>query len=88
MDFFYSLLKVLLSLAIVIVLILIVIPYIQPMLVRFSLKGRSKGQVKVINIQPLLRGAFIVELEVKGIYMVILITERGADVIHRDSANT
>jgi len=88
MDFFYSLLKVLLSLAIVIVLILIVIPYIQPMLVRFSLKGRSKGNVKIINVLPLLRGAFIVELEVKGIYMVILITERGADVIHRDSANT
>ncbi len=88
MDFFYSLLKVLLSLAIVIVLILIVIPYIQPMLVRFSLKGRSKGNVKIINVLPILRGAFIVELEVKGIYMVILITERGADVIHRDSANT
>ncbi|WP_333784093.1 hypothetical protein [Thermocrinis sp.] len=85
MDFFYSLLKVFLSLAIVIVLILIVIPYIQPMLVRFSLKGGSKGNVKIINILPLLRGTFIVELEIKGIYMVILITERGADVIHRDS---
>ncbi|WP_448584296.1 hypothetical protein [Thermocrinis sp.] len=88
MDFFYSLLKVLVSLAIVIVLILIVIPYIHPLLVRFNLKSGSKGQVKIISVLPLLRGAFIVELEIKGIYMVILITERGADVIHRDSTDT
>jgi len=88
MDLLYSFLKVLLSLAIVIVLILIVLPYTHPLLLKLSLKGRSKGQVKIISIQPLLRGAFIVELEIKGIYIVILVTERGADVIHRDSANT
>ncbi|WP_448587604.1 hypothetical protein [Thermocrinis sp.] len=73
--------------AIVIALILIVIPYIHPVLARFSLTGKSKGDVKIINILPLFRGAFIVELEVKGTYMVILVSERGADVIHRDSGD-
>jgi len=85
MDFFYSLLKVLVSLAIVIVLILIVIPRLYPVLAKLSLKERSGKGVKVINIIPLLKGSFIVELEVKGTYMVIVITERGADVIHKDT---
>jgi hypothetical protein len=83
MDFFYSLLKVLLSLAIVVVLILLVVPYLHPLLTRLSLKGRS-GNVKVLSIVPLMRGAFLVELEVKGVYMVILVSERGANVVYKD----
>ena len=83
MDLFYSLLKVLLSLAIVVVLILLVVPYLHPLLTRLSLKGRS-GNVKVLSIVPLMRGAFLVELEVKGVYMVILVSERGADVVYKD----
>ncbi len=83
MDFFYSLLKVLLSLAIVVVLILLVVPYLHPLLTRLSLKGKS-GNVKVLSIVPLMRGAFLVELEVKGVYMLILISERGADVVYKD----
>jgi flagellar protein FliO/FliZ len=66
MDFFYSLLKVLLSLAIVVVLILLVVPYLHPLLTKLSLKGKS-GNVKVLSIVPLIRGAFLVELEVKGV---------------------
>jgi hypothetical protein len=81
MDFFYSLLKVLLSLAIVVVLILLVVPYLHPLLTRLSLKGKS-GNVKVLSIVPLMRGAFLVELEVKGVYMLILVSERGADVVY------
>ncbi len=83
MDFFYSLLKVLLSLAIVVVLILLVVPYLHPLLTKLSLKGRS-GNVKVLSIVPLVRGAFLVELEVKGVYMLILVSERGADVVYKD----
>jgi hypothetical protein len=83
MDFFYSLLKVLLSLAIVVVLILLVIPYLHPLLTRLSLRGKS-GNVKVLSIVPLMRGAFLVELEVKGVYMLILVSERGADVVYKD----
>jgi flagellar protein FliO/FliZ len=83
MDLFYSLLKVLLSLAIVVVLILLVVPYLHPLLTRLSLKGRS-GNVKVLSIVPLMRGAFLVELEVKGVYMLILVSERGADVVYKD----
>ncbi|MDT7911298.1 MAG: hypothetical protein RQ827_04155 [Thermocrinis sp.] len=83
MDLFYSLLKVLLSLAIVVVLILLVVPYLHPLLTRLSLKGRS-GNVKVLSIVPLVRGAFLVELEVKGVYMLILVSERGADVVYKD----
>jgi hypothetical protein len=83
MDLFYSLLKVLLSLAIVVVLILLVVPYLHPLLTRLSLKGKS-GNVKVLSIVPLMRGAFLVELEVKGVYMLILVSERGADVIYKD----
>jgi flagellar protein FliO/FliZ len=83
MDLFYSLLKVLLSLAIVVVLILLVVPYLYPLLTRLSLKGKS-GNVKVLSIVPLVRGAFLVELEVKGVYMLILVSERGADVVYKD----
>jgi flagellar protein FliO/FliZ len=83
MDFFYSLLKVLLSLAIVVVLILLVVPYLHPLLTRLSLKGKS-GNVKVLSIVPLVRGVFLVELEVKGVYMLILVSERGADVVYKD----
>jgi flagellar protein FliO/FliZ len=83
MDFFYSLLKVLISLAIVVVLILLVVPYLHPLLTRLSLKGKS-GNVKVLSIVPLMRGAFLVELEVKGVYMLILVSERGADVVYKD----
>ncbi len=83
MDFFYSLLKVLLSLAIVVVLILLVVPYLHPLLTRLSLRGKS-GNVRVLSIVPLMRGAFLVELEVKGVYMVILVSERGADVVYKD----
>jgi flagellar protein FliO/FliZ len=83
MDLFYSLLKVLLSLAIVVVLILLVVPYLHPLLTRLSLKGKS-GNVKVLSIVPLMRGAFLVELEVKGVYMLILVSERGADVVYKD----
>jgi hypothetical protein len=83
MDLFYSLLKVLLSLAIVVVLILLVVPYLHPLLTRLSLKGKS-GNVKVLSIVPLVRGAFLVELEVKGVYMLILVSERGADVVYKD----
>ncbi len=83
MDFFYSLLKVLLSLAIVVVLILLVVPYLHPLLTRLSLRGKS-GNVKVLSVVPLVRGAFLVELEVKGVYMLILVSERGADVVYKD----
>jgi hypothetical protein len=83
MDFFYSLLKVLLSLAIVVVLILLVVPYLHPLLTRLSLRGKS-GNVRVLSIVPLVRGAFLVELEVKGVYMLILVSERGADVVYKD----
>jgi flagellar protein FliO/FliZ len=83
MDFFYSLLKVLLSLAIVVVLILLVVPHLHPLLTKLSLKGKS-GNVKVLSIVPLVRGAFLVELEVKGVYMLILVSERGADVVYKD----
>jgi hypothetical protein len=83
MDLFYNLLKVLLSLAIVVVLILLVVPYLHPLLTRLSLKGKS-GNVKVLSIVPLMRGAFLVELEVKGVYMLILVSERGADVVYKD----
>jgi hypothetical protein len=83
MDLFYSLLKVLLSLAIVVVLILLVVPYLHPLLTRLSLKGKS-GNVKVLSIVPLMRSAFLVELEVKGVYMLILVSERGADVVYKD----
>ncbi|MCI4453685.1 MAG: hypothetical protein JHC25_01915 [Thermodesulfobacterium sp.] len=83
MDFFYSLLKVLLSLAIVVVLILLVVPYMHPLLTRLSFKGKSDN-VKVLSIVPLVRGAFLVELEVKGVYMLILVSERGADVVYKD----
>ncbi len=83
MDFFYNLLKVLLSLAIVIVLILLVVPYLHPLLTKLSPKGKSE-RVKVLSIIPLMRGAFLVELEVKGVYMVILVSERGADVVYKD----
>jgi len=83
MDFFYSLLKVLISLAIVVVLILLVVPYLHPLLTKLSLKGKS-GNVKVLSIVPLMRGAFLVELEVKGVYMLILVSERGADVVYKD----
>ena len=83
MDLFYSLLKVLLSLAIVVVLILLVVPYLYPLLTRLSLKGKS-GNVKVLSIVPLIKGAFLVELEVKGVYMLILVSERGADVVYKD----
>jgi flagellar protein FliO/FliZ len=83
MDLFYSLLKVLLSLAIVVVLILLVVPYLYPLLTRLSFKGKS-GNVKVLSIVPLMRGAFLVELEVKGVYMLILVSERGADVVYKD----
>jgi hypothetical protein len=83
MDLFYSLLKVLLSLAIVVVLILLVVPYLHPLLTRLSLKGKT-GNVRVLSIVPLVRGAFLVELEVKGVYMLILVSERGADVVYKD----
>jgi flagellar protein FliO/FliZ len=83
MDLFYSLLKVLLSLAIVVVLILLVVPYLHPLLTRLSLKGTS-GNVRVLSIVPLIKGAFLVELEVKGVYMLILVSEKGADVVYKD----
>jgi flagellar protein FliO/FliZ len=40
--------------------------------------------VRVLSIVPLVRGAFLVELEVKGVYMLILVSERGADVVYKD----
>jgi hypothetical protein len=65
------------------VLILFVVPHLHPFLTRLSLKGKS-GNVKVLSIVPLIRGAFLVELEVKGVYMLILVSERGADVVYKD----
>ena len=59
------------------------VPYLHPLLTKLSLRGKS-GNVKVLSIIPLVRGAFLVELEVKGVYMLILVSERGADVVYKD----
>ncbi|RMH79541.1 MAG: hypothetical protein D6674_07490 [Acidobacteria bacterium] len=84
-DFFVNLLRVFVVLGIVIVLILITLPYILPLLQRFSISaGGKEGIVKLKRIIPIGKGAYIVELEIKGKSYVLALTEGGVDVVYRD----
>lgn len=87
-DFFFSLLRVLVALGIVIVLILITLPYILPLLQRLKWSREEKGSdVKIKRIIPFGRNMYVIELEIKGKLFVVVISEGAVEVIYRDEVD-
>lgn len=88
-DFFFSLLRVLVALGIVIVLILITLPYLLPLLQRLRWTKEEKGsEVKLRRVIPLGRNMLLVELEIKGKLFVLALTEGAVEVVYRDEVDT
>lgn len=88
-EFFWSILRVLLALGIVIVLIFLTLPYILPIMQR--LKGRmgeEGSNVKLKRIIPLGRNMLLVELEVRGKLILVAITEGAVEVIYKDEVDS
>ncbi|MFN4320160.1 MAG: hypothetical protein ACK4FY_06825 [Aquificaceae bacterium] len=87
-DFFFSFLRVLVALGIVIVLILITLPYILPLLQRLKWSREEKGSdVKIKRIIPFGRNMYVIELEIKGKLFVVVISEGAVEVIYRDEVD-
>ncbi len=85
MDFFFSFLRVLVALGIVVVLILITLPYILPLFQRLRWKGEEKNsEVRLKRVIPLGRNVLLVELEIKGKLFVLAITEGAVEVVYKD----
>ncbi|MFN7065542.1 MAG: hypothetical protein ACK4OF_05295 [Aquificaceae bacterium] len=86
-DLSFSLLRVLIALAIVVIIILITLPYILPFIQRLKWIRSDKGsQIKLKGIIPIGRNAFLVELEIKGKLFIIAMGENFAKVIYKDEA--
>ncbi len=87
MEISQYLLKVAISLLIVLLLILLLLPYLIRRLTGIrSFSG--KGSFTLKKVQPIARNAHLVEIEVKGKTLLILISEKGADVIYREDDKT
>lgn len=89
-DLFFSLLRVLLSLAIVIVIILITLPYLLPLMQRFKwIKDSKDSHIKLKRAIPIGKNIFLVELEIKDKLFVLAISEKTIKIIYKDEiANT
>lgn len=87
-DFFFSLLRVLIALGIVIVLILIILPHILPLFQRLRwIREDKESEVKLKRIIPLGRNIMLIELEIKGKLFVVALSEGAAEVIYKDENN-
>ncbi len=88
-DFFFSFLRALIALGIVIVLILIALPYLLPLLQRLRWTREEKGsEIKLKRVIPLGRNILLVELEIRGKLFVLAITEGAVEVVYKDEDNT
>jgi len=83
MDFTEYLIKVLLSLLVVLAILILLLPYL---LKRFvGLKGLGgKGSFEIKKVSPIAKNVFIVELEIKEKTYVLVVGEKGAEVIYRE----
>jgi len=83
MEFYEHALRVIVSLAVVVVIALLGLPYIAR---RFmGLKGMGSGDsFEVKKVLPLSKNVSLVELKVKGKTLLLVVGERGADVIYRE----
>lgn len=87
-DLFFSFLRALVALGIVIVLILITLPYLLPLLQRLRWTREEKGsEIKLRRVIPLGRNMLLVELEIKGKLFVLAITESAVEVVYKDEDN-
>ncbi len=87
-DLFFSFLRALVALGIVIVLILITLPYLLPLLQRLRWTREEKGsEIKLRRVIPLGRNMLLVELEIKGKLFVLAITEGAVEVVYKDEDN-
>ncbi len=87
-DFFFSFLRALIALGIVIVLILIALPYLLPLLQRLRWTREEKGsEIKLKRVIPLGRNILLVELEIRGKLFVLAITEGAVEVVYKDEDN-
>ncbi|GEM_PF-1000794 len=83
MELVQYLIKVLLSLALVVAVIVLALPYLMRRLTGIkSLRGDGSFEIK--KIQPITRSVHIVEILVKGKTILLVVSERGADVIYRE----
>ncbi len=84
-ELFFSILRMLIALAIVVVVMLITLPYLLPLLQRFRwVKGDKDSQIKLKSVIPIGRNVFLVELEIKGKLFVIAMGEKFAEVVYKD----
>jgi flagellar biogenesis protein FliO len=83
MELTQYLIKVLLSLGLVLLIILLGLPYLMKRLTGIRGAG-GKGSFEVKKVQPLTRSVFIAEVEIKGKTVVLVVGEKGADVIYRE----
>ncbi len=83
MDLTGYLIKVVISLVIVLGAALILLPLI---LRRFmGIKGfGGKGSFEIRKVSPISKNIFVVELEIKGRTYVLVVGEKGTDVIYRE----
>ncbi|ADC89761.1 hypothetical protein Thal_1129 [Thermocrinis albus DSM 14484] len=87
-DLLTSLLRSLLALAIVLVLILLILPYVVPLLERLSLGRRGQSStVKVVRVLHLAKDVVLLELEIRGKLLVVLVTQHYAEVLYRDDTS-
>ncbi len=87
-DLFLSLLRVLVSLAIVILLILIILPYLLPFIQKFKwMRNGKDSHIKLKNVIPISKNMFLVELEIKEKLFVVAINERTIKVIYKDEVD-
>lgn len=87
-ELFFSLLRMLIALAIVVVIMLITLPYLLPLLQRIKwVKGDKDSQIKLKGIIPIGRNIFLVELEIRGKLYVMAIGEKFAKVVYKDEVS-
>ncbi|MEN3028123.1 MAG: hypothetical protein ABDH29_02650 [Aquificaceae bacterium] len=88
-DFFFSLLRLLVALGIVVVLIFLTLPYLLPLLQRLKWSREERDtQVRLKRVIPLGRNMLLLEMEIKGKLFVVAMTEGSVEVVYRDEAGS
>ena len=86
MEVFGYLLKVVLSLGVVILIIAFVLPLLMRKYAGLPFH-RGEGSFSVKKVQPIMKDAAIVEIEIKGKIVVLVVTKNNAEVIYRDDGD-
>lgn len=81
MDLVDYLIRVVISLLLVVVALLLLLPTI---LRRFTKGLGGKGSFEIKKVSPISKNLFVVELEIKGKVYILVVGEKGADVIYRE----